>query len=277
MPQQHGLGRRPNKPDDRDWSSEQLHRHLGVGHTSPTYPIPPDATLDKTIRQAVSDGDPFVTTWKGLLALWHWIKSVIVGPNPTPVPTPTPTPTADGPLWERGPVLDQGDSGTCVGNAWAGWGNAAPIADHFTETDARAIYYEATCIGGACDSTYQNGSTTRDGVKAMQKRGKLTAYAFAGSLAEVEEWLDHHGPVVIGINWTSNMFTPDPDGTVHPTGPVEGGHEIVIVQNVRSRGKKRVRNSWGSGWGAGGDFYLLDADLASLLFDGGDACLAAEV
>ena len=185
-------------------------------------------------------------------------------------------PSTDGPLWERGPVLDQGNFGTCVGNAWAGWGNAAPIEDSYTETDARAIYYEATCIGGACDSTGQNGSSTRDGAKAMQKRGKLTAYAFATGLPEIEEWLDHHGPVVIGINWTDPMFTPDADGTVHYTGTVAGGHEIVIVQNVRSKGKKRVRNSWSATWGAGGDFYLIDADLQKLLGDGGDACLAAE-
>lgn len=259
----HLLGRKPNKPDDRDWSPEKLHDHLR------RTPAAPSLILDKTIRQAVSDGDPFVTTWKGFLALWKLIKQILF--------PPTPAPSVDGPLWERGAVLDQGNFGTCVGNAWAGWGNAAPIEDHFGETDARAIYYEATCIGGACDSTGQQGSTTRDGAKAMQKRGKLTAYAFATTTAEVEEWLDSHGPVVIGIDWTNAMFSPDPDGTVHYTGPAVGGHEIVIVQDLRSQGKFRCRNSWAASWGLGGDFLLSKSDFAKLLAAGGDACLAAEI
>jgi len=146
----HLLGRLPNKPDERDWTPEKLHQKLTVDHKKPPV-APPDATLDKTIRQAVTDRDPFVTTWQGILALWRWIKSVLFPPKPTPTPPgPIPTPT-DGPLWADAIVLDQGNFGTCVGNAWAGWGNAAPVIDNFNETDARAIYYESTCIGGSCD------------------------------------------------------------------------------------------------------------------------------
>lgn len=262
-----GLGRKPNVPDDRDWTPEQLHAKLGQAHLKAGPSI-----LDKTIREAVSENDPFVTTWKGILALWKLIKSLLF-----PTPAPTPPPTTDGPLWERGLVLDQGESGTCVGNAWAGWGNAAPILDSYTETDARAIYYESTCIGGACDSTYQNGSSTRDGAKAMKARGKVLAYAFATNVPQIKEWLQHHGSVVIGIDWTNAMFTPDPDGTVHYTGPAVGGHEIVVVQDVPSKNKVRIRNSWGAGWGVGGDFLLTYTDLGNLLAAGGDACLAAEV
>lgn len=266
----HLLGRKPNEPDDRDWSAEKLHERLGK-----PLPVPPDTLLDQTLREALSEGSPFLTSWSGILALWRWIKG-LMRPHPTPTPSPTP-PTTDGPLWERGPVLDQGNFGTCVGNAWAGWGNAAPIEDSYSETDARLIYYESTCIAGACDLTGQEGSTTRDGVKAMKARGKLLAYAFATTIAEIEEWLDHHGPVVIGIDWTDEMFHPDPDGTVHYWGLVQGGHEVVVVQNVRSQGKKRCRNSWSRDWGVDGDFLLNDGDLVKLLAAGGDACLAAEV
>jgi hypothetical protein len=261
------LGRKPNKPDDRDWTPEKLHRKLGTKHA-----VPPDSTLDLTLREAIDEGNPFFTTWKGLLALWAFIKSLL-----KPAPAPIPVPTTDGPLWVDPTVLDQGDFGTCVGNAWAGWGNAEPIRDDYDEDDARAIYYESTCIGGACDPTYQEGSTTRDGAKAMQKRLKLTAYAFATGLADIDEWLNKHGPVVIGINWTDSMFTPDPDGTVHYTGSVEGGHEIVILQNVVSKDRYLVRNSWGSGWGVNGDFFILKTDMQKLLADSGDACLAAEI
>jgi hypothetical protein len=269
----HGLGRKPNVPDDRDWSPAKLHSKLGVAH-------PPSAPsiLDMTIRQAVSEGNPFVTTWKGILALWKLIKAILFPPSPTPTPPPPPIPpSTDGPLWERGPVLDQGSYGTCVGNAWAGWGNAAPVEDSYLEADARKIYFEATCIGGSCDPSYQNGSSTRDGVKAMQARGKVTAYAFANTVADVSEWLQNHGPVVIGIDWTNDMFNPDSDGTVHDTGSIAGGHEIVLIQDVPSKGKLRARNSWGASWGKGGDFYLTYADFSKLLAAGGDACLASEI
>jgi C1A family cysteine protease len=35
----------------------------------------------------------------------------------------------------------------------------------------------------------------------------------------------------------------------------------------------RARNSWGSSWGAGGDFYIKVADLERLLKAQGEACV----
>ena len=107
----------------------------------------------------------------------------------------------------------------------------------------------------------------------MQKRGVILNYAFATTMAQIEEWLDHHGPVVIGCDWTARMEQPDADGTIHYTGPAVGGHEVFLRQNLRSIGKKRGGNSW-DGWGLDGDFLLPDADLQKLLDAGGDACLA---
>ena len=129
----HSFGRKPNVPDDRDWTPDKLHEHLGIEHGEPALRrgAAPTDILDMTIRQAVSAGDPFVTTWKGFLALWKLIKAIFSPkPGPTPPgPTPTPVPTSDGPLW-GGPqrtVLDQGAFGTCVGNAWEG--SVLPASD----------------------------------------------------------------------------------------------------------------------------------------------------
>lgn len=272
-----GMGRRPNTPDDRDWTWRKIHTFLQANRPRPT-----DDLLDKTFREAIDEGNPFLTTWKGILALWAWIKEQMKKPKPTPTPTPTPT-TVDGPLWEIATEpFDQGAYGTCVGNAWAGWGNAMPIQDAYTEKDARDIYYESTVIGGHPDDPDspgggQEGSTTRDGAKAMQQRGKLTAYAFAAKMDEVNEWLDNHGPVVIGINWTEDMFDPDADGTVHYTGAIAGGHEVVVIQNLNTEGKKLCRNSWGPDWGLNGNFKITNEDFVSLMTQDGDACLALEV
>ncbi len=183
-------------------------------------------------------------------------------------------------LWADAVVLDQGDFGTCVGNGWAGWGDSNPVVDAFTETDARAIYREATCIDGACDDTYQNGSTVRSGAKAMQNRGRLAVYAFAASLDDVREWLANHGPVVFGSDWTQDMFTPDANGFVKPTGAVAGGHCYLCIGYDTADDSFRFRNSWGASWGLGGDFKVKSADVQTLLngiSSPGEACTADEL
>lgn len=186
-------------------------------------------------------------------------------------------------LWTDAVVMDQGQSSTCVGNGWAGWGDSAPIQDAFTEADARRIYYEATVIDGQPDDPDkpgggQQGSTVRSGAKAMQARGRLSAYAFATSLASIREWLAFHSPVVIGSDWTNDMFSPNLSGQVLPTGAVAGGHCYLCIGYDTVADKFRFRNSWGS-WGMGGDFVMWSADLAKLLKgiqSPGEACLAAE-
>ena len=188
------------------------------------------------------------------------------------------------PAWTDPVVLDQGAYGTCVGNGWAGWGDSMPVEDSYTETDARAIYFEATCLDGHCDDPDapgggQQGSSVRSGAQAMQKRGRLAAYAFSVSLADMNEWLDNHGPVVMGTNWTNGMFTPDANGYIAPTGPVEGGHCYLCIDHITEDGADDYlfRNSWGASWGLGGDFKMHAADVQALLSASGEACFAVEL
>jgi len=266
-------GRIPNPPDDRDWSADKLHQKLGVDHKTPL-PPPDDSLLDKTVREAIAEDNPFFTTWAGILALWRWIKKHLV---PTP-PSPTPT-NVDGPLWEDLLLLDQGQFGTCVGNGGTGWLACAPVEDKgLNESYARQLYYDTTCEDGACDSTYQNGATVRSLAKVLQKRGKISAYAFANSIAEVSEWLHNHGPVVIGVDWYYGMEGTDAAGFVNLTGGVAGGHCVILRQDRGSQNASLGRNSWGA-WGINdsGDFLIRDADLDKLLSASGDFLLAAEV
>ena len=263
------LGRKPNKPDDRDWTPDKLHAKLGVEHQTPPAP---DSVLDKTPREAIAEGDPFYTTWAGIRALWALIKSILH-------PRPKPTPSADGPLWDDPVLLDQGDYGTCVGNAWAGFLACPPIEDpNVDETLARAIYYEATCIGGFCDASGQDGSSTRDGVKAVKARGRVGAYAFASTTAGIDEWLHNHGPVIVGTDWYNGSFDIDSQGFINLTGGVAGGHEYILLQDLASQNAYLAQNSW-DGWGIdnSGRFKIRKADMATLQSNGGDACLAAEL
>jgi hypothetical protein len=185
-------------------------------------------------------------------------------------------------LWADAAILDQGAFGTCVGNGWAGWGDAEPIVDTFVEKDARAIYFEATKIDGQPDDPDapgggQQGSSVRSGAKAMQARGRLSAYAFTTTLSAVREWLANHGPVVFGSDWTNDMFNPDAQGFVKPTGGVAGGHCFLCIGYDGDT--FRFRNSWGSGWALNGDFLMTSADVQTLLTgiqSPGEACLSAE-
>ena len=254
-------------PDDRDWTVERLHAALSK-------PLPDDE-MDKTVREATSA----LLSWRDVLhwasRLWAWIK----GHKPSPQPTPTPPAP---PAWVDAVVLDQGNYGTCVGNGWAGWGICTPVVDSYTEKDARAIYYEATCIDGDCDNPDapgggQQGATVRSGAKAMKNRGRLTAYAFATSLAQIDEWINNHGPVVMGTDWTNDMFDPDANGFVRPTGGVAGGHCYLMLDKLDDEDAYLFRNSWGTSWGLGGNFKIKSADLQKLLDQQGEACCAAEV
>lgn len=254
-------------PDERDWTPAQLHARLALSL--------PDHIADMTVRQ-IHDTTPYLSSWSALLAFWRWLKSFFA-------PKPAPPPAADTtPAWEDLVVLDQGNFGTCVGNGWAGWADAAPIEDTLNETDARAIYFEATIIDGQPDNPDlpgggQQGSTVRSGAKAMKNRGKLTAYAFASTLADVDEWLDHHGTVVFGTDWYDSMFVPDADGWISRGGSIAGGHCYLCLDKLDDEDGYLFRNSWGEGWGLKGNFKMKTRDVAALLAAQGEACLAAEV
>lgn len=265
----HLLGRIPSPPDDRDY---QLREFLGS-----------DATiLANAIDELKQTKTGFINPyWKVPPAATHWGKALALLASLTP--TPPPSPTGDVVYQNSEPVLDQGNYGTCVGNGWAQWGNTNPVDDKFTEKEARAIYYEATVIDGQPDDPDssgggQQGSTVRSGAKAMQNRKRNSVYAFAASLDEIKQWLQSgKGVVVIGSDWTNDMFNPDSKGYVVPTGGVAGGHCYILVGDLESEGAFLFENSWGSGWGQKGYFKMKYADFQKLFDSQGEACVAVEL
>lgn len=264
----HLLGRIPSPPDDRDFTSEFLLT------ASPLEVALAKLQASKGVAKATKD-------WA--LAITQYLEGVTPQPSPTPDPTPTPTPQPTGDVvWTDSKQLDQGNYGTCVGNGWAQWGNSQPVEDNYSEKDARAIYYDATVFDGQPDDPDapgggQQGSTVRSGAKAMQKRKRNSAYAFAKTLDDIKTWVQQKGPVVIGSDWTSNMFNPDANGYIVPTGSVEGGHCYLLLGDLESEGAFLFQNSWGNSWGQNGYFKMKYEDFQKLLSSGGEASVSLEL
>jgi hypothetical protein len=173
-----------------------------------------------------------------------------------------------------GPILDQGNLGSCTGNALAGAINTAPLHKPrriLHEPEAVALYSLATQLDGA-PGTYPPDDTGSSGLavcKAGVNKGYLSSYRHAFGLDQTLAALVLQ-PVIVGTTWTQDMFTPDSAGFVHPGGNVAGGHEYELVGLDVVGQFVWAANSWGTGWGLKGFFKLSFADLGSLLADQGD-------
>lgn len=198
----------------------------------------------------------------------------------------------------RAPIFDQGQLGSCTGNAATGllgtdnvsgqgWevvevsaAGAAASRGHFTagahpvdEAFAVALYSLATDIDPYAGQ-YPPTDTGSDGLsvtKALKLLGLVTSYKHAFSQQALDSALQS-GPVIIGIEWLNSMFTPDGNGRilVDTNSGVAGGHELEVVGLDVANGLYRLANSWGTGWGADGYGYLARADMAYLLSQQGD-------
>lgn len=175
--------------------------------------------------------------------------------------------------WGCAVVLDQGTEGACVGFGWAGELAARPsVVPDVSNTMARGIYAEARTRDEWPGEDY-SGTSVLAGAKVIQARGFMREYRWAFGLTDLLGAIGHAGPAVLGINWYAGMEDPDPDGFLHVSGPVEGGHAI-LAYSVSVPGKfVRVHNSWGDGWGNHGNAKVSWSDLERLLDEDGEACV----
>ncbi len=178
--------------------------------------------------------------------------------------------------WRPGSVLDQGRDGACVGFSWAGEAAARPKPiPGLAYADAMGIYRRAQQLDPWPGEAY-SGTSVLAGVQACQERGWYGEYRWAFSLADALAGVAWAGPGVAGTWWHADMFDPDDDGFLHPTGGRVGGHAYLIYGvNVPGRYVK-VRNSWGQGWGQRGNAKLSWDDFGALLADNGEFCIPVQ-
>lgn len=170
--------------------------------------------------------------------------------------------------------FDQGDLGSCTGNAMIGALMTGPLyvpGRDFDEQDAVALYSLATHLDsfkGVYPPT-DTGSSGLSVAKAAKWLGYISSYHHAFGLDHALAALSG-GPVILGIEWWSWFNNPGPNGELEMGGHLEGGHEIVLDEiNVEERYVAGT-NSWGSSWGDNGRFRIDWLTLGILLSRQGD-------
>jgi len=179
----------------------------------------------------------------------------------------------------HGKAFDQGDLGSCTGNAMAGVLMTEPLwvrGRNLTEQDAVALYKAASRLDNI-PGRYPPEDTGSSGLavmKAAVKAKYIAGYAHTFSLDHLLGSLVLR-PGILGINWYDSFDNPKPDGECGLTSSAKarGGHEVQLF-GIDAK-KKRVwcYNSWGSTWGGrkNGTFYFSWKTLEHLLGEQGDA------
>ena len=134
---------------------------------------------------------------------------------------------------------------------------------------AQEIYHDAQKLDEWPGEDY-SGTSVLAGMKAATALGLVKTYRWAFGLQDVLHALSWVGPVEIGVNWYTGMFSTDGEGFLHATGKVEGGHCTLLSGINPDAATVTITNSWGSGWGRNGQ-ALLSWDDLDLLLRGGEA------
>jgi hypothetical protein len=198
-------------------------------------------------------------------------------------------------IWTRNaPTLNQGNIGSCTGNAMAQMLNCAIFAPcrkavrgndgWLNEKDALGLYSLATHLDGFGSDQYyppnDEGSSGLGVAKAAQQDGYVDTYAHCYTLPQVQAALAVQ-PVIAGVSWTNSMFSPDSVTGILPVGPINdetiaGGHEFLLQGIDYQLQCIVMTNSWGDNWyktPAGltpGQARIKFSDFANLLAADGD-------
>lgn len=178
------------------------------------------------------------------------------------------------------PVLDQGQEGACTGFGTTNGllFNPNPIKGLDAKFAREQIYWTAQrndpWRGGAYPGAkpHYDGTAVLYAIKAADKLGYYVQYHWGKSEPELAAGLQV-STAVLGLDWYNDMFEPDKNGFIHPTGGKAGGHCILATEINIEQDYYTLHNSWGPTWGNNGDCKIRRGDLAKLLADDGECCI----
>lgn len=177
-------------------------------------------------------------------------------------------------------ILDQGELGSCVGNAATGALATEPLSYRWQSTikaEAFAVrLYKDCTLADPFDGQYPPTDTGTDGLTACQvlkKRGLIGSYRHASTLSGLVQLLQK-GTVLMGTAWLDEFFEPDEDGFIDSGSmgsAVAGGHEFELIgvdlKGALADAVFTAANSWGPDWGQKGLFKFRAATYLELRSD----------
>lgn len=199
-------------------------------------------------------------------------------------------------VWHRHvSVFDQGNLGSCTGNAVTGCCATEPTwvkGKTYSESTAIKVYEKATTLD-AFQGQYppdDTGSTGLAACKAAVYYKLASKYLWGFGINDMIGILSNMGPCAVGVDWYEGFDNPNTEGLVYIAGQIRGGHEFQVIgwHQDTSLGAPEshvfeAQNSWGKSWGvrgtpgtysstrgSGGRFYIRLADMDRLLKAGGD-------
>lgn len=181
-------------------------------------------------------------------------------------------------VYALGPIMDQGESQSCVGHGWTLFITSAPRLTS-PGPDPYEIYHEAQKLDDTPgEEPLYFGTSVRAGAKAMQGRNLIKGdYVWAEDVRVLWKFVLTRGPVVLASDWYAGMNKVDKKGFVSLSGERFGGH-CFLCYGVSSDDRAFVcANSWGKKWGLDGTFLLRYDDARQLFFQKSlVACSAVE-
>jgi hypothetical protein len=183
-----------------------------------------------------------------------------------------------------GNIRDQGNEGSCVGQAGAAlkdWHEKHQRGYPEGGLSSRCIYNLARALEGRLND---EGAYLRDALKGLQQYGtcrerqwpykagvdtgkdprthitiqemqpwQIESYVRITNVEEIMQALASGRPVYAGIPWYRNWIVPGLDGKLPmPEGQPVGGHAILFLGYNQPEGWILLQNSWGRVWGKGG-------------------------
>lgn len=175
------------------------------------------------------------------------------------------------------PIFDQGNLGSCTGNAAAGCLGSDPFQSTLPnvtedETLAVGIYSDAEKVdGGVGYPPEDQGSSGLSVAKVCKTRGYISGYLHATTVDAAHTALQA-GPFLIGSYWYASMDNPDAEGIVKADAGsgIRGGHEYLCRGYDATKDLWQLDNSWGTSWGKQGTFFYDTPTFAALLAAEGD-------
>lgn len=185
-------------------------------------------------------------------------------------------------LWDvpdKDVPLNQGREGACSGFSLSTELAASPVNVDVSNVFAMELYQAARRIDAAAGRHWESGASILAGALALKNDYKLiTEFRWGFGIDQVVDTIIAKGPVVLGVNWYYDMYSPNADHVIEVSGVLSGRHAITAIGYLHEDGGYlALMNTWGRTYGADGVGYLKVADATRLLAENGEACIITDL